>query len=119
MEIPKSQKESFEFSGKGTVYSYTTVYEAPKNYEHNVPYTVALVKLEEGPVVTSQLTDYPKRTEKVWVNDWDGVRHKDVEVDDVNIGDQVEMVTRKMRYDEDEREMIVYGYKFRPPVDQD
>jgi len=30
----------------------------------------------------------------------------------------VEMVTRKMRNDGDERGMIVYGYKFRPMIRQ-
>ena len=83
----------FRFSGKGEVYSYTTVYEAPAGYEANVPYTVALVKLEEGPMLTAQLTD--------------------VDNDAVEIGMPVEMVTRKMRNDGDERGLIVYGYKFR------
>lgn len=32
------------------------------------------------------------------------------------IGMPVEMVTRKMRNDGDERGVIIYGYKFRPPV---
>ncbi len=32
----------------------------------------------------------------------------------VSIGMPVEMVTRKIRNDGDERGMIVYGYKFRP-----
>jgi uncharacterized protein len=57
---------------------------------------VALVKLDEGPMVTAQLTD--------------------VDNDAVKIGMPVEMVTRKMRNDGDERGLIVYGYKFRPAV---
>jgi uncharacterized OB-fold protein len=32
----------------------------------------------------------------------------------VEIGMPVEMVTRKLRNDGDERGLIVYGYKFRP-----
>jgi uncharacterized OB-fold protein len=32
----------------------------------------------------------------------------------VEIGMPVEMVTRKLRSDGDERGMLVYGYKFRP-----
>jgi hypothetical protein len=75
------------------VYSYTTVYEAPSGFDNTAPYTVALVKLDEGPMVTAQLTD--------------------VDQDAVQIGMPVEMVTRKMRDDGDERGMIVYGYKFR------
>ena len=86
-------KVPFAFSGKGEIYSYTTIYEAPSGYDANAPYTVALVKLNEGPMVTAQLTD--------------------VDAAQVQIGMPVEMVTRKMRDDGDERGMIVYGYKFR------
>lgn len=84
------------FSGKGEVYSHTTVYEAPAEHEAQAPYTVALIKLEEGPIITAQLTD--------------------VDTSEVQIGMPVEMVTRKMRNDGDERGLIVYGYKFRPAV---
>ncbi len=88
-------KELYTFSGKGEVYSYTTVYEAPTGFEEQAPYTVALVKLKEGPMITAQLTDL----------------HGEVE-----IGMPVEMITRKMRSDGDERGMIIYGYKFRPTM---
>lgn len=86
-------KTPYVFTGRGEVFSYTTVYDAPEGYESNVPYTVALVKLDEGPLVTAQLTD--------------------VENGQVSIGTPVEMVTRKLRED-GERGMLVYGYKFRP-----
>ena len=77
-------------------YSYTTVYSAPSGFEHTIPYTVALVQLEEGPLVTAQLTD--------------------VDDENVEIGMPVEMVTRRLRQDGDERGMLVYGYKFRPKM---
>jgi len=48
-------------SGRGQVYSYTTVYQAPASHEEQAPYTVALVKLDEGPTVTAQLTDIDER----------------------------------------------------------
>ena len=86
-------KTPFAFSGRGEVYSFTTIYDPPEGYEGNAPYTVAIVKLEEGPMVTAQLTD--------------------VNNDQVDIGLPVEMVTRKLREDGD-RGMLVYGYKFRP-----
>lgn len=89
-------KELYSFSGRGEVYSFTTVYDAPAGYEENAPYTVALIKLNEGPMVTAQLTDLEDRK--------------------VEIGTPVEMVTRKLRNDGDERGMLVYGYKFRPLV---
>ena len=88
-------KTPYVFSGKGEVFSYTTVYDAPEGYEGNAPYTVALIKLEEGPLVTAQLTD--------------------VDNGKVEIGTPVEMVTRKLRED-GERGMLVYGYKFRPEI---
>lgn len=97
-ECSREAKTEFQFSGRGEVYSYTTVYDAPAGYEEQAPYTVALVKLEEGPVITAQLTDL------------DG-KH-------VEIGMPVEMVTRKLRNDGDERGLIVYGYKFRPRLQQ-
>ncbi|MBE0410619.1 MAG: OB-fold domain-containing protein [Anaerolineales bacterium] len=58
------------------------------------PYTVALVKLEEGPIVTTQLTDPGS--------------------DRVDIGTPVEMVNRRLRSDGHKRGMLGYGYKFRP-----
>jgi len=87
-------KKVYQFSGRGEVYSFTTIYDAPAGFEENAPYTVALVKLEEGPMVTAQLTDLGDAP--------------------VQIGTPVEMVTRRLRQDGDERGMIVYGYKFRP-----
>jgi uncharacterized OB-fold protein len=82
------------FTGKGTVYSYTTVLDAPAGFEEQAPYTVALIQLDEGPMLTAQLTDLDGEPE---------------------IGMRVEMVTRKLRTDGDEG-MIVYGYKFRIPM---
>ena len=90
-------KTQFQFSGRGEVYSFTTMQDAPTGFEDQAPYTVALVKLDEGPMVTAQLTDLG-------------------EADKVEIGMPVEMVTRRVRQDGDERSMLVYGYKFRPAV---
>jgi uncharacterized OB-fold protein len=85
----------FEFSGRGEVYSYSTVYQAPEGFQEFAPYRVALVKLEEGPMVAAQLTD--------------------VAEDQLKIGMAVEMVTRKVQGGGAEGP-IVYGYKFRPMV---
>lgn len=89
----KDAKTIFQFSGKGEIYSFTTVHQAPAGHEENAPYTVALIQLEEGPMVSAQLTDLEDRS--------------------VEIGMPVEMVTRKLR-SEGERGMLIYGYKFRP-----
>jgi len=85
------QRERFTFAGTGQVYSYTTLQDPPEGFEDQAPYTLALIKLDEGPMITAQLTDL------------DGP---------VAIGDRVEMVTRKLTT-EGPRGMIVYGYKFR------
>ncbi len=82
------------FSGKGEVFTFTTIYEPPSGYEENAPYTVALVKLVEGPLVTAQMTDLGET--------------------EPEIGMPVEMVVRRIKQDGDERGMLVYGYKFRP-----
>ncbi len=86
-------RTAYAFSGRGEVYSFTTVYTPPAGYEETAPYTVALVRLAEGPLVTAQLTDLGDQA--------------------VEIGMPVEMVTRRLRSD-GERGMLVYGYKFRP-----
>jgi uncharacterized OB-fold protein len=69
------------------------MYNVPHGFEDQKPYTIALVRLDEGPMVTAQLTD--------------------VNLGDVRIGMRVEMVTRKLR-EEGPEGQIIYGYKFRP-----
>jgi len=69
------------------------MYNVPQGYEDQKPYTVALVKLDEGPRVTAQLAE--------------------IDVGDVQIGRGVEMAARKLRVEGGEGQ-IIYGYKFRP-----
>ena len=92
-ECDKPAKTPLTLSGRGEIYSYSTVYHPPAGFEESAPYTVALVHLEEGPMVAAQLTD--------------------VDDDQVAIGMPVEMVTRKIRAEGPEG-VITYGYKFRP-----
>lgn len=93
---PACRKETLQphrFSGRGTIYSFTRVTQPPRGFASVGPYSVGMVRLEEGPLVTAQLSDT------------DGI--------DLEIGMPVEMVTRKIR-DVAEHGFIVYGYKFRP-----
>ncbi len=83
----------FLFSGRGTLYSFTRVTQPSRGFASIAPYAVGMVRLEEGPLVTAQLTDA------------DGV--------ELAIDMPVEMVTRKVR-DAEEHGFILYGYKFRP-----
>ena len=65
-----------QFSGKGTIYSFTEVTSGPVGFELEVPYVLAIVELSEGPRLTAQVV---------------GVGEKDVK-----IGDPVEMIFRKI-----------------------
>ncbi|MEM7333899.1 MAG: Zn-ribbon domain-containing OB-fold protein [Chloroflexota bacterium] len=95
LECEAPAQELYTFTGLGEIYSYTTIYDAPEGFDAQAPYVVALVKLDEGPIVTAQITD--------------------IDINSVEIGTPVEMVTRKLRTDGEEG-MIVYGYKFRPAL---
>ncbi|MGJ3237872.1 MAG: Zn-ribbon domain-containing OB-fold protein [Anaerolineae bacterium] len=90
--VSQTQTNAVDFKGSGVVYSYTVVQETPEGFTEQAPYILALVKLDEGAIVTAQLTDI------------DGT---------VAIGDRVEMVTRRLST-EGKQGAIVYGYKFRP-----
>ncbi len=46
-------------SGKATILECTRVHRAAPGYEHQVPYWIALVQTEEGPVLTGQIVDSP------------------------------------------------------------
>lgn len=95
--VHRTADQATHLSGKGEVISYTVVTDAPAGFEDQAPYVLALIQLDEGPVVTAQLTDLPTQTGPV------------------EIGQRVEMVTRKLRT-EGESGMIIYGYKFRPVI---
>ncbi|MDQ8757575.1 Zn-ribbon domain-containing OB-fold protein [Sphingosinicella sp. LHD-64] len=54
-----------EVSGRGKLYSYTIVYRAPlAGFE--IPYVLAVVELEEGPLMLTRLVDAP--TERLAVD---------------------------------------------------
>lgn len=78
------EREKYQFTGQGTVFSFTI--------QEGHEYPLALIKLQEGPIITAQLTE--------------------VDYEDIYIGMPVEMVTRKLKEDGD-RGLITYGYKFR------
>ena len=87
------ESEPYEFIGRGSIYSFTTIYQAPDRFDAMTPYIVALVDLDEGVRVTTQITD--------------------TRPEDLEIGQQVELVIRKL-YEDGNRGPILYGYKFRP-----
>jgi len=85
-----------KFSGRGTVYAHTVIRAPPEGFEYFSPYAVAIVQLNEGPKVTSQVVD--------------------CKPEDVCIGMSVEACFRKLR-DQGHDGIIVYGFKFRPTDD--
>ena len=87
--------EAIRFKGSGTLYSYSRMSQSPRGFASLGPYTVGMVRLDDGPLIMAQLTDV------------DGI--------DLEIGMPLEMVTRKLR-EHSEHGYIVYGYKFRPPL---
>ena len=85
--------EKYRLKGKGKIYTYTIVHVAPEAFEDEIPYVIAIVKLDEGPMVTSQIID--------------------CNPDKIKVGMPVEMAFRKIQEDGDTG-AIYYGYKFRP-----
>ncbi|MCX2818673.1 MAG: putative OB-fold protein [Methanobacteriota archaeon] len=81
-----------EFSGEGEVVSATVVHEAVGDYDSETPYTVAVVELEEGARLTTQVVD-------------DGE-------DDVEPGDSVEACFRRVS-DQGDEGIVQYGTRFR------
>jgi len=88
----KGKIESCAFAGKGKIFSFSEVHSAPAGLEIGIPYVPAIVQLEEGPKLTTQLVDCREK--------------------DVAIGAPVEVVFRRIRSDDPEG-LLHYGYKFR------
>jgi len=84
--------EPYKFNGTGEVVTYTTVYQAPRNPNRQMPYTLAIIKLDEGPRLLSEVICEPE---------------------EISTGMRVRSVFRKIG-EEGERGMIYYGTKFVP-----
>jgi uncharacterized OB-fold protein len=88
----KGNIENLQFKGKGKVYSYSIVHTPTDDFKKIAPYAVAIVELDEGAKLTTQLVD--------------------CDVNNIEIGDPVEMVFRKIREDGEDG-VISYGFKFK------
>jgi len=82
----------YQFSGNGTVVTYTVVRTASEQFERMTPYVLAIVKLDEGPRITGQVVCTPE---------------------EVRIGMRVRPVFRKIAAD-GESGVIYYGTKYIP-----
>lgn len=79
-----------KLSGKGSVYSFTTIRVPSEAFKDLAPYHVAVVALEEGPKVEGHVVDNGKKVE---------------------VGTKVRTVFRKM-YTDGEEGLIHYHFKF-------
>jgi len=82
-----------KLSGKGKILTYSIIYSAPEHFEGQVPYPIAIIKLDEGPKLTAQIVD--------------------CDIDQVKIGMKVSSTFRKIQTD-GHMGAIYYGYKFKP-----
>ncbi|HEX2066396.1 MAG TPA: Zn-ribbon domain-containing OB-fold protein [Candidatus Thermoplasmatota archaeon] len=82
--------EPIKLSGRGRVLEWTRVHKAAPGYGMQVPYLLALVQTDEGPVVTGQVVGSPA----------------------VQAGDWVQAVFRRLGQDGDAG-VIYYGTKWR------
>ncbi len=83
--------QGHRLKGMGEVLSFTVVHESTRNFRLQLPYIMALVRMDEGPVVTAQLVD--------------------CEPGEVRLGSRVRAVFRKIG-EEGKSGVIHYGYKF-------
>ena len=91
-ECGSTDLEDHTFSGRGTVYACTVVRVAPAGFGKDAPYAVAVVELDEGPRLTTQIVG--------------------IEPEKVKIGDRVSMAFRRL-HEDGKTGIIHYGYKFR------
>ncbi len=85
--------EPYKVCREGTVYTYSIIHEAPACNNKLKPYAVAMIKTDDGLMISAQLVD--------------------VDLDKVEIGMPVRAVLRKL--DEDSPSGVIhYGYKFVP-----
>ncbi len=85
-----TKMEHRKLKGDGEVYSYTHIHVPAEAFREQAPYTIAVVKTPEGPLVEGHIVETEKKIE---------------------IGTKVRMVFRKMHTDADQG-LIIYQFKF-------
>jgi uncharacterized OB-fold protein len=82
--------DKIRLSDQGKIITFTTIRVAPDQFNEQVPYSVAIVELNEGVRITTQVVD--------------------CKPEDMAIGKPVKMVFRKIQ-EEGKTGIICYGYK--------
>lgn len=80
-----SETEQHMLSGNGEIVSFTRIHTAPQGFE--APYTIGLVRLEEGPVISGHI------------------------IGNAEIGKKVRLVLRKL-FEDGDSGLKHYGFKF-------
>ncbi len=83
--------ERLKLSGRGRILEWTRIHKPAPGYEMQVPYVVALIHTDEGPVVTGQVVDSPSEA--------------------IQVGAAVKAVFRRLGQDGDDG-VIYYGTKW-------
>ena len=99
-ECSSIKLKEHKFEGKGQVVTFTVVRTQISDPENELieiparetPYVLAIIKLDEGPMLTSEIVDSKP--------------------EDVEIGDNVEVAFRKIN-EHGKKGVIQYGYKFK------
>ena len=81
-----------KFKGIGEVVTYTVIYSASEGFDRQTPYVLAIIRLDEGPCMTTQIVCDPNENE---------------------IGMKVQSVFRKIAEGGPDG-VICYGTKFEP-----
>jgi len=68
--------ESVEISGRGKVYSWTTLHTAAEAFEKDLPFQIAIIRLEGGPRLTARIEGGPVEIgdEVCFVRERDGAK---------------------------------------------
>jgi hypothetical protein len=88
-ECGSADTKQFKFTGFGEIVSFTEIHVAPAGFDRNTPYTIALIRLDEGPVISGTVVDK----------------------EGIFIGRRVRSVFRRL-YSDGEEGVITYGFKF-------
>lgn len=88
----KGKLKDMQLAGAGKIFTYSVIHTPTDEFKTLAPYVVAIVELEDGAKITTQIVD--------------------CKPEDVSIGDEVEMVFRRIKEEGDDG-VISYGYKFK------
>lgn len=91
-----------KLGGSGKIVSYTIVHDGPEAFKNQLPYTLAIIELDEGPQITAQVVTSPNKNSD----------SEDQKNNGLKIGSLVTSIFRKIS-ENGKSGIIHYGYKFK------